>query len=98
MKKVIPFQGLMQKIRDIFGLLAKKPVSASTVWEDKNSCITVAKSPKFTPRANHIAMKYQYHHFRSVVSEGRVVINPIDTSEQLADMLTKPLSPNFFAT
>jgi hypothetical protein len=94
MREVIPFLGLMQEIGDIFGLLPKKPVFKCTVWEDNNSCITVAKSPKFTPRTKHIAIKY--HHFRSFVSEGRIVINPINTTEQLADMLTKPLLPKAF--
>ena len=74
--------------------LAKKPKFKCTVWEDNNSCITVAKSPKYTPRSKHIAIKY--HHFRSFVSDGRVVINSIDTSEQLADMLAKPLSSKSF--
>ena len=31
------------------------------------------------------------HHFRSFVSDGRIVINAIDSPEQLADILAKPL-------
>ena len=84
----------MQEIGDIFGLLTKKPEFKCTVWQDNNSCITVAKSSKYTPRTKHTAIKY--HHFRSFVSDGRIVINPIDTSEQLTDILTKLLSPRSF--
>ena len=94
MREVIPFLGLMEEIAGVFGLLTRKPVFKCTVWEDNDSCIVVAKSPKFTPRTKHIAIKY--HHFRSYVSDGKIVINPIDTSEQLADMLTKPLKVKSF--
>ena len=94
MREVIPFMGLMQEISQTFGLINRKPVFKCTVWEDNDSCITVAKSPKFTPRTKHIAIKY--HHFRSYVSDGSIVINPIDTSEQIADMLTKPLKEKSF--
>ena len=94
MREVIPFLGLMEEIASIFGLLNRKPVFKCTVYEDNDSCITVAKSPKFTPRTKHIAIKY--HHFRSFVSAGKIVINPIDTTEQLADILTKPLKAKAF--
>ena len=94
MREVIPFMGLMKEISGTFGLIPRKPVFKCTVWEDNNSCITVATSPKFTPRTKHIAIKY--HHFRSFVADGSIVIKPIDTAEQLADILTKPLSPKAF--
>ena len=94
MRKVIPFIGLMKEISGTFGMIPRKPVFNCTVWEDNNSCITVANSPKFTPRTKHIAIKY--HHFRSFVADGSIVIKPIDTAEQLADILTKPLSPKAF--
>ena len=88
MREVISFMGLMQEISGLFGTVLRKPVFKCTVWEDNNSCITVATSPKFTPRTKHIAIKY--HHFRSFVADGSIVIKPIDTAEKLADILTKP--------
>ena len=94
MREDIPFLGLMEEIGGIFGLLTRKPVFKCTVWEDNDSCIVVAKSPKFTPRTKHIAIKY--HHFRSFVASGKIVVNPIDTTEQLADILTKPLKERAF--
>ena len=94
MREVIPFLGLMEEIAGVFGLLTRKPVFKCTMWKGNDSCIVVAKSPKFTPRTKHIAIKY--HHFRSYVSDGTIIINPIDTAEQLADMLTKPLKVKSF--
>ena len=84
----------MQEISDLFGITNKKPVFKCTVWEDNESCIKVAKSPKLTPRTKHIAIKY--HHFRSYVKNGTILIKSIDTKDQLADILTKPLPEKAF--
>ena len=67
MREVIPFLGLMKETATLFGLLTREPVFRCTVWEDNESCMTVAKIPKFTPRTKHIAIKY--HHFRRFVSD-----------------------------
>ena len=94
MRGFVPFLGLMQEIASIFGLLTKKPVFKCTVWEDSDSCITVANAPKFTPTTKHIAIKF--HHFMRFLSNGSIIINPIDTTEQVVDMLTKPLKEKSF--
>ena len=94
MLEVIPVIQLMKEIASLFRLLTRTPIFKCKVWEDNDSCSTVAKDPKFTLRTKHIAIKY--HHFRSFVSDGTIVINPIDTSEQFADMLTKPLKEQNF--
>ena len=62
MREVIPFLGLMKETAGLFGLLTRDTVFCCTFWEDDESCITVAKNPKFIPRTKHIAIKY--HHFR----------------------------------
>ena len=51
---------------------------------------------KVSPRSKHIALKY--HHFRSHVKSGGVVIHYMPTEDQLADLLTKPLSNEAFFT
>ena len=94
MREVIPFLGLMKETAGLFGLLTRDPVFRCTFWEDNESCITVAKSPKFTPRTKHIAIKY--HHFRQFVSDGTIIIKSIDTAEQIADIFTKPLGEKSF--
>ena len=94
MREVIPFLSLMEETATLFGLLTREPVFRCTVWEDNESCITVAKSPKFTPRTKHIAIKY--HHFRRFVSDGTILINSIDTTEKIADIFTKPLGEKSF--
>jgi hypothetical protein len=50
-----------------------------------------------SPRTKHIAIKY--HHFRDNIGEEKgIIISRIDTAEQKADILTKGLAADLFAT
>jgi hypothetical protein len=49
---------------------------------------------KLRPRTKHINVKY--HHFRSAVTDGLISISKIHTTEQLADIFTKPLAVDLF--
>ena len=94
MGESIPFMSLMKETAGLFGLLRTYPLCHCTFWEDNEICITVTKIPKFTPRTNNIAINY--HHFRRFVSNVTIVMNSIDTTEQIGDILTKPLGENSF--
>ncbi len=65
------------------------PTIYCKLFEDNAGAIHLAKSPKMRPRTRHINQKY--HHFREWVKSGLIEILPIDTREQVADLLTKPL-------
>ena len=95
MREVLPFLNLMTEIGSFLPVHSRPPQINCTTWEDNRSCIKVAESPKFTPRTKHIALKY--HHFRQFVSNGTIIIKPIDTKEQVADILTKPIDEKQFA-
>jgi hypothetical protein len=94
MRDVLPFLNLMSEIKAFLPVSNQEPKFFCKVWEDNQSCIKVAKSPKFTPRTKHIALKY--HHFRHFVSDGTIAIEYIDTTEQTADIFTKPLPEKAF--
>ena len=96
MREVLPLLNLMTEIKQFLSVSKEDPKFFCTVWEDNHSCIKikVTKSPKFTPRTKHIALKY--HHFRQFVSNRTIKINPIDTLEQTADIFTKPLDLSKF--
>ena len=94
MREIIPFMTLLQEIDKIFPINTQKAEFHCKVFEDNNSCISLATSEKFSPRTKHIALKY--HHFRRFVTEKLIVILPIDTTEQLADIFTKPLDEALF--
>ena len=57
MRDVIPFMFLMKEISLVFPVQLPTPEVSCQVFEDNTSCIKVAKSPKFTPRTKHIAIK-----------------------------------------
>ena len=91
MRELIPMRRLLQETGSALNLDFSKPaIIHSTVFEDNNGAISLATSPKISPRTKHIAIKY--HHFRESVGEGKgIKIEPIDTTIQKADMFTKGL-------
>ena len=74
-----------------FGLPIVKttPTVFCKLFEDNAGAIHLAKVPKMRPRTRHINQKY--HHFREWVKSGAIDILPIDTLDQPADLMTKPL-------
>jgi hypothetical protein len=68
----------------------------STIFEDNQACLSLASSdpPKMTPRSKSIAVKY--HWFREHLQPGVIDLVAIQSSEQLADIFTKPLAPPAF--
>ena len=94
MREAVPLTHLLDELRTILPLPPSKPKVKCTIFEDNNSCIEIAKSPKMRPRTKHIAIKY--HHFRQGVINGIYNILPIDTKEQTADIFTKALSEATF--
>jgi histone deacetylase 1/2 len=62
-------------------------------FEDNSGALEMAVTPKIRPRTKYINCKY--HHFRSHVGK-TITIHKIDTSEQIADLLTKPLEEASF--
>ena len=93
MREVISLMQLMQEIDKIFPIHTGKPKIHCDVYEDNLSCISMTKRRKFSPRTKHIAIKY--HHFRKHVGK-TIAIHSIDTREQTADILTKPLDESSF--
>ena len=68
----------------------------STIWEDNNGCLTLAKmeAPRMMPRSKHYAVKY--HWFQEHLKPEGIEIKKVDTKEQLADILTKSLHVKSF--
>jgi len=94
MRELLPFITLVKEINQVFDIHYSKPKVKCRIWEDNKSCIAVAESKKPPLRTKHIALKY--HFFRGAISRGDAVIAHIDTKEQIADLLTKPIEDNQF--
>ena len=54
----------------------------------------MTKVHKLRPRIKHINIKY--HPFREAVTNGQISIHIVYTTEQEADIFTKPLGPTLF--
>jgi hypothetical protein len=65
-------------------------LETTVVHCDNKSCIKLTKNPVFHDRSKHIDMRY--HYIRDLVQRKNVKLQYIDTSEQVADILTKPLT------
>jgi hypothetical protein len=71
-------------------LFSDPPKIDCKLFEDNSGAIELANVPKMRPRTKHINVKY--HHFRDYVENEDISINKIDTADQPADMLTKPVN------
>ena len=72
---------------EIKPLLTRMPVK---LLIDNQSAMSLAKNATFHNRTKHIAIRH--HYIREKVDEGEIVLEYLPTAEQVADVLTKPLS------
>ena len=63
------------------------PLVYCTVFEDNVSAYELAMTPKLCLHMRHINVKY--HHFQHHVAKKLIRIEPVNTSDQQADVLTK---------
>ena len=91
LREVIPIMEIIKEMKQL------KLISTSTcpkvhcrVFEDNSGALEMAKVHKYRPRTKHLNVKY--HHFRDYVERDEISIHKIDTKDQLADYLTKPVT------
>lgn len=91
LREAIPMMHLLNEMKEV-GL----PVEPDTpkvhcrVFEDNSGALEIAREFKYRARTKHLNVKL--HHFRSYVERKEISIHKIDTLQQPADFLTKPLS------
>ena len=89
MREVIPLIWLLKDLKKACDIIDTPLNVYCKVFEDNKSCITVAESKKPPVRTKHIAIKY--HYFRGLIEDKVIRIIYVDTKEQIADLLTKPI-------
>ena len=94
-RALITLKSLIKEVNENLGIDCEnlKFVSSSTVYEDNNGAIVVAKSPRMTPSSKHIAVKY--HWFRKHVGKEFVILK-IESENQKAEIFTKGLQGQIF--
>ena len=78
---------LLDEINREFHPISSTPQFVCSMFEDNTAALEIAKVPKMRPRTKHINVSY--HFFRNEVEAGRLLILPVDTKDQRADILTK---------
>ena len=86
MHEVMPFMWFMKDVSFIFNINLPNPEVLCKLFEYNQSCISVAKSNKLSPRKKNISIKH--HHFRSFIKKNIIRICYIYTWEQTADIFT----------
>ena len=69
--------------------LLNKNIHATTILEDNQSAICMAKNQQSHRRTKHIEIKY--HFIRDLVEAGRIKLIYCPSEKMVADMLTKGL-------
>jgi Reverse transcriptase (RNA-dependent DNA polymerase) len=95
LREVIYLRQVVAEMGSHFGMDDQLAVRThSAVFEDNNGALSLAATPKLTPRSRHYATKY--HFFRSHVASGTIQLKRIDTKDQLADIFTKGTTVEIF--
>lgn len=66
------------------------------LFEDNIPCIQIAKEPRQHQRIKHVDIKYMF--IRNLVEQNIIDIRYISSSRQIADMMTKQLLLETFAS
>jgi Reverse transcriptase (RNA-dependent DNA polymerase) len=91
LREAIPIMEMIKEMKALgFSIRSETPKVHCKVFEDNSGALEMAKIHKYRPRTKHICTKL--HHFRDYVTRGEITIHPIDTGDQIADFLTKPVN------
>ncbi|GJV64548.1 retrovirus-related pol polyprotein from transposon TNT 1-94 [Tanacetum coccineum] len=74
--------------------LGVKQIRGSVIKCDNTSAIQLSINPVFHGRCKHIGVRF--HFLRDLVSKGTISLEYVETKEQVADILTKPLHRDDF--
>ncbi len=96
LREAIPIMDLLTEMKQKgISISDKKAKVRIKVYEDNAGAIEIAREKKYRPRTKHLNCKL--HHFRHRVEVTQEIsVHKIDTKEQPADMLTKPLREEDF--
>ena len=78
----------------LYFMRSRRSPKAIEVREDNRGAIKLANNPLSSARSRHIDVR---HHFlRELVNQKRIIIRHVESKEQHADALTKPLEIGLF--
>ncbi len=91
LRDAIPVMELLKEMKELkFPIRTAHPKVHCKIFEDNSGALEIASVHKFRPRTKHLNVKL--HFFRDYIIRKEITVNPIHTSQQLADYLTKPVN------
>jgi transposase InsO family protein len=91
LRDAIPIMELLKEMKELkFPIRSATPKVHCKIFEDNSGALEIASVHKFRPRTKHLNVKL--HFFRDYIIRKEITVNPIHTSQQLADYLTKPVN------
>ena len=91
LREAIPIMNLLKEMqKHKFPIGNTNTAIHCKVFEDNSGALEMAKTHKYRPRTKHLNVKY--HHFRDYITRGSISVHKIDTKDQCADYLTKPVN------
>ena len=91
LRDAIQTMELLKEMKKLgFPVRSTVPKMHCKVFEDNSGALEMATTHKYRPRTKHLNVKL--HHFRDYITRKEISIHPIDTSNQLADYLTKAVN------
>lgn len=95
LREAIPIMEMLKEMKKLgFPIKTSTSKVHCRVFEDNSGALEMAKIHKYRPRTKHLCVKL--HHFRDYVVRKECSIHPIETTQQPADFLTKPLNQDLF--
>lgn len=78
-------------LREFMSSLGFDPSGPTTIYEDNQSCIKFISNHKFSARSKHIDVKR--HYTEDAVTNQQIKVTYVQSQDNLADIMTKPLPP-----
>ena len=93
LKTTIPMMAMLQEMTDLgFEVGNGTKTLHCELFEDNNGALAIASMPRVRPRTKHINNKYFHFLDHTSRDDAKYTFTKIDTQDQPADMLTKPLA------
>ena len=77
-------------ISRLLGVLTGRKLGPFELNVDNKSALDLMKNPVFHGRSKHIDKRY--HFIRDHIERGNVIVKHVNTNEQKANILTKPMN------